>query len=193
MSAVLRPATVIGVFPRSRARSAGMVVGFTLLTAVAAQITLPVPWTPVPVTAQTLSVLLAGGTLGWRNGALSQLLYVLVGAVGLPFFHDAQGGWAVVSGPTGGYLVGFIAAAALVGCLAEQGQDRRLLTCLPAMLAGTAIVYVFGVPWLAHVLNVDTARAITLGLAPFVVGDAAKLLVAGVLLPAAWTLVGDER
>ena len=190
MTAVLEPVTLADALPKWSAQSVTMVVGFALLTAVAAQLTLPLPWTPVPITGQTLAVLLSGATLGWRAGGVSQLVYILLGGMGLPFFHDGQGGWSVVSGPTGGYLVGFVVSAALVGALAERGQDRRLLTSLPAMLAGSAVIYLFGVPWLAHVLDVGVPRAIELGMAPFVIGDCFKLVIAGALLPATWKLAG---
>ncbi len=168
-------------------------VGFALFTAASAQVTFPLPWTPVPVTGQTLAVLLSGAALGWRAGALSQLLYVALGAVGLPFYQGGTGGWSVVSGATGGYLVGFVVAAAVVGALAERRQDRQLLTSIPAMLAGSAVIYLFGVPWLAHELGVNATRAIELGMAPFVIGDAFKLVAAGALLPAAWKLARVDR
>ena len=123
-------------------------------------------------------------------------LYVMLGAVGLPFYAEAadgsRGGWELATGSTAGYLVGFILAAALVGWLAERGQDRRLDTSLPAMLAGTAVIYVVGVAWLAHDLGIDSTTAMEYGLTPFVVGDATKLLLAGTLLPAAWRFA-DRR
>ena len=169
-----------------------LVVGFALFTAVAAQVRFSLPWTPVPITGQTLAVMLAGASLGWRDGACSQLLYILLGLIGLPFFQNGTSGWSVVSGATGGYLVGFVVAAAIVGALAERGQDRRILTSIPAMLAGSAVIYLFGVPWLAHVVGVNATRAIELGMAPFVVGDLFKLLLAGALLPAAWKLARVE-
>jgi biotin transport system substrate-specific component len=176
-------------FPSVRWRSAALVVTFTLLTAVAAQITFHLPWTPVPITGQTFAVLLAGGALGARRGALSQGLYVVLGAIGLPFYADGEGGWTAATGATAGYLVGFVLAAALVGWLAERRQDRNVLTSIEAMLAGTAVIYACGVTWLAHDLNVSATKAIELGLTPFVIGDAVKLLLAGLLLPAAWRLV----
>jgi biotin transport system substrate-specific component len=184
------PATLADLLPRTRARTLALVVGFALLTAAAAQVTIPLPWTPVPVTGQTFAVLLAGATLGWRAGGASQLLYVALGAVGLPFYADGASGWQVATGATGGYLVGFVVAAALVGRLAERRQDRSVLTSVPAMLAGTAVIYLFGVTWLAAVLDADATTALTNGLVPFLVGDAVKLVAAGLLLPAAWRLAG---
>ena len=168
-------------------------IGFALFTAASAQVTIPLPWTPVPVTGQTLAVLVSGSALGWQAGAASQILYILLGTVGLPFFQNGTSGWDVVSGATGGYLVGFVVCAAIVGVLAQMGQDRRIASSIPAMLAGSAVIYMFGVPWLAHVLGVDAKRAIELGMAPFVIGDAFKLMAAGLLLPAAWRLTRGRQ
>jgi biotin transport system substrate-specific component len=188
VTAVAHPLTLADLLPRTHLRTPALVVGFALLTALAAQVTFPLPFTPVPVTGQTFAVLLTGAALGWRAGGVSQLLYVALGAVGLPFYADAQGGWTVATGATGGYLVGFIVAAVLVGLLCERRQDRSLLTAVPTMLLGSAVIYLFGVAWLAHSLGVDATRAMELGLIPFVIGDLAKLALAGVLLPAAWKL-----
>jgi biotin transport system substrate-specific component len=182
------PLTLADTLPQVRLRTPALVVGFALLTAIAAQITFVLPWTPVPLTGQTFAVLVTGAALGWRRGAAAQLLYVALGAVGLPFYAEGTSGWDVASGATGGYLVGFVLAAALVGALAERHQDRAVLTAVPAMLAGTATVYVAGTAWLAHVLDVDVERALELGVVPFAVGDLVKLAAAGVVLPAAWKL-----
>lgn len=189
MSVALRPLTLADVVARSAVSTVGLIVGFALFTALAAQITIPLPWTPVPVTGQTFAVLLTGATLGHRRGGLSQLLYVTLGATGLPFFHNGEGGWDVVTGATGGYLLGFVIASVVVGFLAERGQDRNLVTAIPAMLAGSVVIYVFGVAWLAHVLDVSGVRAVELGLAPFVIGDIVKLVVAGALFPSVWRVV----
>ena len=141
MDAVVAPQTLADLLPRVRVRTPALVIGFALLTAVAAQITIPLPWTPVPVTGQTFAVLVAGAALGWRRGAASQLLYVAMGAVGLPFYADGASGWDGLSGATGGYLVGFVIAAALVGALAERRHDRSVRTpcppCSPAPPSST--------------------------------------------------------
>jgi biotin transport system substrate-specific component len=181
--------------PRSVARPRAVVltIGGALFTAALAQVTFVLPWTPVPVTGQTFAVLLVAATLGMRLGIASQALYVVLGAVGLPFYAGAEGGWQAATGSTAGYLVGFVAAAALVGALAERRQDRSPLTALPAALAGTAVIYLCGATWLAHSLDVSADRAIELGVTPFLLGDAAKILVAGLALPAAWRLVGERR
>ena len=180
------PLTLADVIPGGRTRTVALVIGFALLTALAAQITFHLPWTPVPITGQTFAVLLTGATLGWRAGGLSQLLYVALGAIGLPFYADGKGGWENATGATAGYLVGFVVAAAVVGALAERRNDRSVLTSVPAMLAGSAVIYLFGVPWLAHSINVSATKALELGFTPFVIGDTLKLVAAGLLLPAAW-------
>jgi len=178
--------------PRTRWRTALGVVGFALLTAVLAQVRFHLPFTPVPVTGQTFAVLLTGAALGMRAGAAGQALYLLLGLVGLPVYTDFEGGWHAATGSTGGYLVGFVLAAALVGALAERRQDRSLLTSIPAMLTGTAVIYTFGALWLAHHLGVSVSRAVELGVSPFLLGDAVKLLLAGLLLPVAWRFVGEH-
>jgi len=172
-----------------RLAMAALVVGFAGLTALAARITIPVPGTPVPITGQTFAVLLAGATLGTAAGGASQLLYVATGLF-FPVYADGKQGWEVVSGATGGYLIGFIAAAAVVGYLAERRQDRSFATSIPAMLAGSAVIYLFGIPWLARQADLSAADAISAGFAPFVIGDAIKLVAAGVLLPTSWKLMG---
>lgn len=178
--------------PRTRWRTALGVVGFALLTAVAAQIRFHLPFTPVPVTGQTFAVLLTGAALGMRAGAASQALYLALGLIGLPVYTDFEGGWHAATGSTGGYLVGFVVAAAVVGALAERRQDRSFLTSVPAMLAGTAIIYTLGALWLAHHLDVSLSKAVELGVSPFLIGDAVKLVAAGLLLPVAWRFVGDD-
>jgi biotin transport system substrate-specific component len=178
---------------RTRATSAALVTGFALFTALMAQIEVPLWFTPVPITGQTLAVLLAGAALGARMGAASQMLYFALGAVGLPFYSGGEGGWEIATGATGGYLVGFVVAAAVVGHLAERGQDRSVVTALPAFLMGSAVIYVFGVAWLASYLEVGATEAMGLGLTPFVIGDLVKVALAGVLLPAAWRLTDGRE
>ena len=177
---------------RTDARVAGLtlVVGFALLTALCAQIRIPLGFTPVPITGQTFAVLLSGAVLGSRAGAVSQLLYVLLGAVGLPFYAGGNGGWEHATGATAGYLVGFIAAAFAVGYLAENRQDRRFSTSVGAFLTGNLVIYLFGVPWLMYTLSLDLPAGVLSGLAPFVIGDTIKIMLAAGVMPAAWKLVG---
>jgi biotin transport system substrate-specific component len=174
--------------PSTRVTSAALVLGFALLTAASAQVSIHLSFTPVPITGQTFAVLLSGTALGMRRGIASQALYVAMGAVGLPFYADGAGGWTAATGSTAGYLVGFVVAAGVVGWLAERRQDRNVLTCVEAMVAGTAVMYLFGLVWLAHYLHVSGAKAVELGMTPFVIGDAIKALLAGALLPAMWRL-----
>ena len=188
--------------PRSSRRSAiiareiALVTGFALLTAALAQVRIPLGFTPVPVTGQTLAVLLAGASLGAWRGASSQLLYWLLGMVGLPFYSNATSGWSVATGPTMGYLVGFIVAAAVVGRLAEHHQDRKVLTSIAAMTLGSVIIYAFGATWLAIDLGIPLAtgetNAIALGVAPFLVGDVIKMCLACAATASTWRFINRK-
>jgi biotin transport system substrate-specific component len=166
-----------------------LVVLGAALVALAAQITITLSFTPVPITAQTFAVVLVGGSLGVLRGAASLSLYLMLGLVGVPVYSDGGSGWDVVSGATGGYLVGFILAAAVAGLLAERRWDRRLSSSIAAMLTANVVIYLVGVPWLAQAAGYGLEEALEKGLYPFVVGDLAKLYLAGALLPAAWKLV----
>ncbi len=145
---------------------------------------------PVPITGQTLGVLLLGAAYGARLGALTTGTYAVLGVAGLPLFAGGGSGAAYLLGPTGGYLVGFVVAAALLGALAERGWDRTFARAAVAMLVATAVIYLLGVGWLTAALGGDFSQALTVGLAPFVVGDLIKLGVAMTLLPTAWRLLG---
>jgi len=177
-------------------RTATLVTGFALLTAALAQFEIHLGFTPVPITGQTLGVLLAGAALGWRSGALSQGLYWVLGLIGLPFYSGGDGGWKDGTGATMGYFVGFVVAAAAIGYMAERKQDRNLVSSIAAMAFGSVVIYAFGAAWLAHKLNVPVAtgdvNAISLGVTPFLIGDAIKMLLAGAALPAAWALTDDR-
>ncbi len=165
-----------------------LVVGGSLIVAGLAQIRIPLPFTPVPLTGQTLGVLLVAAALGSSRGAASLALYLVEGILGLPVFAGSPLGVARLLGPTGGYLVGFIAAAFLVGYLAERGLDRDWKRVLIMFAAGTAVIYLFGVGWLAHFTG-GLQNAFLAGLWPFLPGDILKAIVAAVLLPSAWRLV----
>lgn len=188
------PSRVIAgaVLPRHRAITLILVTGSAILTAAAAQIRIPLPFTPVPITGQTFAVLLSGAVLGSAAGAASQTLYLMLGLV-FPFYAGGARGWETLTGATGGFLVGFVVAAWIVGKLAEHRQDRSPITAIPAFLTGTIVIYLFGVPWLAHILGVGWTDAVSLGATPFVLGDLVKAGIAGALLPAAWRLAGAAR
>jgi biotin transport system substrate-specific component len=171
---------------RRTARSALLVAGGAGLVGLAAQLSVHVPGTPVPVTGQTLAVLLIGSALGAQLGAISLLTYLLAGGLGLPWFAHGGSGWGA---PTFGYVVGFVAAAALVGWWADRGGDRSPLRALGAMVVGSLVIYAVGVPWLAQALHVSVSHAWAVGARPFLAGDALKVLLAAGLLPAAWALV----
>lgn len=178
------------VVARTRAGAVIAVVAAAGLTALAAQWRIPLPFTPVPITGQTFAVLLSGAALGTRLGAASQLLYLAAGAVGLPVFTEASGGPDTFLGPTGGYLVGFVVAAAVVGRLAEAGRDRRVLPAVASFVAGTAVIYAFGTAGLMLSAGMGPGEAFAKGVVPFLVGDAVKAAVAGLALPGAWKLLG---
>jgi biotin transport system substrate-specific component len=159
----------------------------SLLTALAARIAFPLPWTPVPVTGQTFAVLLSGAVLGARRGFLAQTLYLAEGVVGLPVFAGGAMGAAQLVGPTGGYLMAFPLAAALTGFLAERGWDRRFVTTYAALLAGSAVIFGSGLLWLARFVNADRLAAV--GLLPFLPGDFLKSGLAAGAFPIAWRWV----
>lgn len=171
-------------------REALLVLGGAALIAACAQV--EVPLKPVPMTLQTLAVLLVGATLGARRAALATAAYVLAAVLGLPVLAGGAAGLVKVLGPTGGYLAGFVAAAALVGFLVERfALDRTVAGTAVAMLLGNVVIYLFGLPWLAYVVPAlrDSSALLGAGLVPFLVGDALKLGVAALLLPAVWAFV----
>ena len=162
------------------------------LTAAAAQFTTPVPFTAVPFTLTPIAVLLSGAILGSRLGAVSQVMYVLAGAMGLAVFSPSltlPPGAARVLGPTGGYLMAYPLAAFVTGWLSEQGWDRRYITSFAAMLVGLAVIYAGGVSWLATFLP-SPGAAVAAGIAPFLLLDVLKVAAASMILPQAWRLIG---
>ena len=170
-----------------------LILGGALFLALCAQISFELPFTPVPITLQTFGVLLIGASYGAWRGGLTAAVYLLMGTVGLPVFADRSHGLDVVIGATGGYLVGFVVAAAVVGWLAQRQWDRRFSSAVAAMLTGTVIIYVLGLAWLKQDQGLDLATTFEYGLYPFVPGDLLKLYLAGALLPGAWRLVRRFR
>ncbi|MDP2618676.1 MAG: biotin transporter BioY [Hyphomicrobiales bacterium] len=153
-----------------------------------------VPFYPVPMTMQTFVVLVIGMTFGWRLGAMTVLLYLAEGAFGLPVFAGTPEkgiGLAYMAGPTGGYLVGFAVSAALVGYLGERGWDRNLLTTLAAMVIGTALIFVFGYLWLAHLIGLE--KAFQSGVLPFMWAAVFKIILAAAVLPLGWKFLARNR
>lgn len=216
MSASRSGALALAYRPRSAsaalATDVALVVAGTALTALCAQVVIRLPFTPVPITGQTFAVLLTGSLLGSARGALSQALYVLAGMAGLHVFAGGGHGLSVLTGATGGYLVGFVVAAFAVGLLAERGWDRRPWSALGAMLVGNLLIYAVGLPWLyvsvgrelcAHgffgpyipevVCSNGFLLTLYAGFFPFVVGDALKLLLAASVPPSGWQVVRRLR
>lgn len=189
-TATSTPTLIAAIWPVDRAAPAlrwiVLMVGGSALTALAAQINVPLE--PVPITMQTFAVLVIGMAYGWRLGAATLALYLAEGAVGLPVFAEFKSGLPVLFGPTGGYLFGFVLAAGIIGWLAERGWDRNVLLTAVAMLIGNVALYAPGLAWLASLIGFDPAMQH--GLLPFLLGDALKLALAACLMPLAWKLVG---
>ncbi len=175
--------------PRSStASNALLILAASAATALAAQIEIPVPWSPVPITGQTFAVLLSGAVLGARRAFLAQLLYLAEGALGLPVFAGGGAGIAKLAGPTGGYLAAFPLAAALTGALAQRGWDRGFATMLGAMLLGSTVIFAGGLIWLSRFVPGD--GLLQAGLLPFIPGDLVKSSLASLAFPSLWRLTG---
>jgi len=188
-----RPTLIDRVVPRSIATDVGLIFAGAVLTSIAAQIAIPM-W-PVPITGQTFAVLLVGAVLGASRGALSMIAYLSLGAMGLPVFTGAVAG--ITFGTTFGYLVGFIAAAAVVGWLSQLNWHKNVSGVLASFVIGNAVIYIFGLPWLAFALSNlgfanDFGAVAAAGLLPFLVGDTIKMVLAAAALPLAWKYLGSK-
>lgn len=173
--------------PGARVRDIGLVLAVAAITAVAAQVRIPLePISPVPITGSTFAVLLGAAALGPLRGSLAQVVYLVAGIAGLPVFTGGESGWAYFTGATAGYLVGFVVASVVVGALTRHGLDRRIPGAAVAFAAGSLVIYLLGVPWLMRVADMSLRDAIVRGAGVFLVGDLLKALAAGALLPAAW-------
>ncbi|MGW0601484.1 biotin transporter BioY [Streptomyces sp. NPDC002776] len=173
------------LLPASRVRDIALVAGGAALTGLAAQIAVPVPGTPVPVTGQTFAALLVGTALGARRGVVALALYALAGLAGMPWFAGGSHGFSA----SFGYILGMLLASAAVGALARRGADRSMPRMAGTMLLGEAIIYAIGVPYLAFSADLSASAAIAAGLTPFLIGDALKAALAMGLLPTAWKLL----
>jgi biotin transport system substrate-specific component len=181
-----RPLVLADLVPAVRARNAGLVALGVLFTALLAQVAVPVPGSPVPITGQTLAVVLTAAALGPVRGVAVQIVYMLAALVGLPFYSDASGGVDVVFGATGGYVVGFIPAAYLIGLAARHGADRNPLKAIPLFIAGQAVIFAVGVPWLAVSTGMTASQALQAGFYPFILGGIVKAVIAAAVLGTAW-------
>lgn len=191
----VRP-VLVDRFAHTWIRTLTLVLGAAVLTGVAAHVRIPLPFTPVPIVGTTFAVLLTGAALGPLRATAAQLVFVSFGLLGLPLFAggaDGGTGPAVVFGTSGGYFLGFVVAAALVGACARRGWDRSPAGMAGAFALGTATIYLFGAPWLAITADLSVGQALALGVVPFLIGDAAKAVLAGMLLPATWKLIGEQK
>jgi biotin transport system substrate-specific component len=181
---------LVDLVPGAKVRDVLLVVGAACLVGVLAQVSIRLSFTPVPITGQTLGVLLAGAALGSRRGVAAMALYGIGGLAGIPWFADHAHGYV---GASFGYIVGFVLCAGLCGYLAQRGADRSIGKSVPAMVVGEVAIYVCGVTWLALSLHLGVIRALELGFVPFVAGDAIKAVLAAIVLPGAWKAVGSGR
>lgn len=181
--------TLLGVAlaPLDVVRQVGLVIGFSLLTALAAQVVIPIG--PIPITGQTFAVLLTGALLGSRLGAMAMIAYLVEGASGLPFFSGGTAGLLHIMGPTGGYLIAFPAAAYITGAFAEHGWDRRFLTAAVAMAIGSAIIMLSGWAWFSVVMHTSPMLTLYATVIKFIPGDIVKILLAAAVLPSGWKLL----
>ena len=188
-TAFAKSETLLGVAlaPLDAVRQVGLVIGFSLLTALAAQVVIPLG--PIPITGQTFAVLLTGALLGSRLGAMAMIAYLVEGASGLPFFSGGHGGLLHLMGPTGGYLIAFPAAAYITGAFAEHGWDRRFLTAAAAMAIGSAIIMLSGWAWFSLVMRTSPLLTLWATVIKFIPGDIIKISLAAAVLPSGWKLL----
>lgn len=188
-TAFAKDETLLGVAlaPLDVVRQVGLVIGFSLLTALAAQVVIPIG--PIPVTGQTFVVLLTGALLGSRLGAMAMIAYLVEGASGLPFFQSGHFGLLYLMGPTGGYLIAFPAAAYVTGAFAEHGWDRRFLTAAAAMAIGSAIIMLSGWAWFSVIMRTSPMLTLYATVIKFIPGDIIKITLAAAVLPTGWKLL----
>ncbi len=188
-TSISRNETLLGVAlaPLDFVRQVGLVIGFSLLTALAAQVVIPIG--PVPITGQTFAVLLTGALLGSRLGAMAMIAYLIEGASGLPFFSGGTAGLLHLMGPTGGYLIAFPAAAFITGAFAEHGWDRKFLTAAAAMAIGSLVIMLSGWLWFSLVMRTSPVLTFFFTVLKFIPGDVIKITLAAAVLPSGWKLL----
>lgn len=188
LSTVKAP-TLADAIPGGIVRNVALVAGGAGFVGLSAQLIIPLPFTPVPLTLQTFAVLLTVAALGKWRGLASMGLYLAAGVAGVPWFSEQNSGYLF---PAFGYILGFLLAAILVGHLAERGADRHVLKTAGTMIVGNLAIYAVGVPWLMLVADVSLGKALVLGVLPFLIGDVIKIVAAAGLLPATWKLLSAK-
>jgi biotin transport system substrate-specific component len=180
------PRVLADTVPGGAVRDIALVAAAAGLMGISAQIAVPLPFTPVPISLGTFTALLAGAALGPLRAGAGLLVYLLAGMAGVPWFSEQASGWNF---PSFGYIIGFLVAAVLVGALARRGADRTPLRTVGLMVVGNLVIYAAGVPWLMASIDADLTTALMLGVVPFLIGDAVKIVAAAGLLPVTWSLV----
>jgi biotin transport system substrate-specific component len=177
---------------QSRVRNAILVMGLTGFTALAAQVSIPLPFTPVPLTLQTFAVLAGAAALGAERAVIAQVLYITLAVAGVPVLAGGASGHEVVVGATGGYLIGFVLASYVVGRISSNGASTKSGKTALAFLAGSVLIYALGAPWLAFTTGNTITWAVVNGVVPFLVGDLIKAVAAGAVLPLAWKIAKSK-
>lgn len=188
--AIGRPTLADRIFARGIIMDVVLVAAGAALTAIAAQVVVPL-W-PVPITGQTLAVLLVGSSLGALRGTLSMLLYAVLGIAGLPVFSEASSGMSIILGPTGGYIIGFVFAAAFTGWIAQRSWDRKILRSILGFLGGTVVTFAIGLPWLSFTLGLNLEQTLNAGLYPFIIGGIVKMVIAASVMTLGWRFFERE-
>ncbi|HNP15265.1 MAG: biotin transporter BioY [Cryobacterium sp.] len=188
--AIGRPTLADRIFARGIIMDVVLVSAGAALTAIAAQVVVPL-W-PVPITGQTLAVLLVGSSLGALRGTLSMLLYAVLGIAGLPVFSEASSGMSIILGPTGGYIIGFVFAAAFTGWIAQRSWDRKILRSILGFLGGTVVTFAIGLPWLSFTLGLNLEQTLNAGLYPFIIGGIVKMVIAASVMTLGWRFFERE-
>ena len=185
-----RSAVLADLVPGVLVRDIAVTISAAAFVGLLAQVSIHLSWTPVPITGQTLGVVVAGSALGTRRAAAALALYAVAGLAGVPWFAGHSSGWA---GGLFGYIIGFFVASVVCGFLAERRADRNVLSAIPSMLLGDAIIFLIGVPWLAIWYHFSPSEAISKGVTPFLPGEGIKMALAAGLLPSAWKIAGASR